>query len=259
MLAEEARRAHPAQLAALRPHSSAAQAHIGSKATHSKLKQAARKIALAPRILKHVCHSNKWSERTFHMAGWEAHKPAVTSSKLPGRLASKLAHKLLPFGKRAKRYREYYLSQCLPCPAEGGAAPAGPEGQARFFQCRCPRRRGLLKKMLLAARKASKGCDAPPGLAKLLLSCMQARWGSGGLSWSARRGYYGILVPQAGAGAEQAAKGSSGSSHVCAVLEFRQSTPKPPSNTTSSNQSHRIVKRTGDGTRCAPPYTCKLT
>ena len=109
-LAEEARLAHPVQLEALRARSNAAQAYIGSKATNSKLKPAIRNIAQAPKILNHACNSNKWSERTFHLAGWEVHKPAVPPSKLPGRFASKLIHRLLPFGKRVKRYQEYYLS-----------------------------------------------------------------------------------------------------------------------------------------------------
>lgn len=175
-LAEEARRAHPAQLEALRAPSNAAQAYAGSKATNSKLKPATRMIAQAPKALDHACRSNSWSERAFRMAGWEARKPAVPPSQLPGRLASKLIHRLLPFGKRAKRYREYYLPQCLPCPAEAGVAPAGPEGQARFFRRRRPRRRGLLKKMPGAARKASEGCDASFQLAGLLQKRMQAHW-----------------------------------------------------------------------------------
>ena len=142
------------------------------------MRQAIRKIAQAPKILEHARHSNKWSERAFRMAGWEARKPAVPPSQLSGRFASKLIHRLLPFGKRAKRYREYYLPQCLPCPAEAGVAPAGPEDQAHFFRCRCSRRRGLLKKMLGAARNASKGCDASFQLADLLMKCIQAYWDS---------------------------------------------------------------------------------
>ena len=123
---------------------------------------------------------------------------------LPGRLASKLARRLLPFGKQAKRHREYYLPQCLPCPAEAGVAPAGPEDQGHFFRCRCPRRRELLKKMLVAARKASENCDVPLQLANLLAKCMQAHWGGRAQGWRAKREYYGILVAQPRAGAEQA-------------------------------------------------------
>ena len=61
----------------------------------------------------------------------------------------------------------------------------------------------MLKKMVGAARRACEGCDASFQLAHLLLSCMQAHWGSGGLGWDTKRGYYGILMPQACAGVEQ--------------------------------------------------------
>ena len=143
-LAEEARQAHPAQFEALRAQSNAAQAHIGSKAISSKLKPSIRRAAQAPKILKYICHLSSWSGNTFHMADWEAHKAAVLPSQLPGRFVSKLISGLLPFGKRVKRYQECYLPQCLPCPAEAGVAPADPETQDHFFQCRCPRRRGML-------------------------------------------------------------------------------------------------------------------
>ena len=79
-------------------------------------------------------------------------------------------------------------SQCLPCPMEAGVIPGDPEAQAHFFRCRCPRRRGLLKKMLGAARKASEGCGASFQLAGLLIKCIQACWDSRNPGLNAKRG-----------------------------------------------------------------------
>lgn len=61
----------------------------------------------------------------------------------------------------------------------------------------------MLKAMLQAARKASESCDTSFDLAKLLLSYMQAHWGSGWLGWSAKRDHQGIMLSQERAGPKQ--------------------------------------------------------
>ena len=68
----------------------------------------------------------------------------------------------------------------------------------------CPRKRGLLKKkMLAAARKASEGCDVSFQLADLLLKSIQAYCDSRNPDLNVKREYYGILMPQACIGMEQ--------------------------------------------------------
>ena len=68
------------------------QLHMPQGTITSKLKQAVRKAASAPAMIKHLCQANEWTEAEFKMVDWATHGMSVRKHYTSKRFIIKLVH-----------------------------------------------------------------------------------------------------------------------------------------------------------------------